>query len=119
MNLASYKAGNNFKTFVFVAALTALLVGIGYLIGGATGLIVFAAIAVVFNFVMYWFSGSLALKMSRAVEVSPEQEPELHQMIARLAGRAGVPKPGVYMTPAEQPNAFAANTIRPVAPPIR
>jgi len=107
MNLASYKAGNNFKTFVFVAALTALLVGIGYLIGGASGLILFAAIAVVFNFVMYWFSGSLALKMSRAVEVSPQQEPELHQMIARLAGRAGVPKPGVYMTPAEQPNAFA------------
>ena len=93
MNLASYKAGNNFKTFVFVAALTALLIGIGYLIGGATGLIVFAAIAVVFNFVMYWFSGSLALKMARAVEVSPQQEPELHQMIARLAERAGVPKP--------------------------
>jgi heat shock protein HtpX len=107
MNLASYKAGNNFKTFVFVAALTALLVGIGYLIGGATGLVVFAAIAVVFNFVMYWYSGPLALRMARAVEVTPQQEPELHQMIARLAGRAGVPKPAVYMTPAEQPNAFA------------
>ena len=107
MNLASYKAGNNFKTFVLVAGLTALLIGIGYLIGGATGLVVFAAIAVVFNFVMYWFSGSLALKMARAVEVSPQQEPELHQMIARLAERAGVPKPGVYVTPAEQPNAFA------------
>jgi heat shock protein HtpX len=107
MNLASYKAGNNFKTFVFVAALTALLVGIGYLIGGATGLVVFAAIAVVFNFVMYWYSGPLALKMARAVEVSPQQEPELHQMIARLAERAGVPKPAVYITPAEQPNAFA------------
>jgi heat shock protein HtpX len=69
--------------------------------------VVFAAIAVVFNFVMYWFSGPLALKMARAVEVSPQQEPELHQMIARLAERAGVPKPRVYITPAEQPNAFA------------
>jgi heat shock protein HtpX len=107
MNLASYKAGNNFKTFVFVAALTGLLIAIGYLIGGASGLILFAAIAVVFNFAMYWFSGPLALKMSRAVPVSPQEQPELHQTIARLAERAGVPKPAVYMTPAEQPNAFA------------
>ncbi len=107
MNLASYKAGNVFKTFVLVAALTALLLAIGYLVGGATGLILFAAIAVAFNFVMYWFSGSIALKMSRAVEVSPQEEPELHQMIARLAERAGVPKPRVHVTPAEQPNAFA------------
>ena len=107
MNLASYKAGNNFKTFVFVAALTGLLIAIGWLIGGATGLIVFAAIAIVFNFAMYWFSGPLALKMSRAVPVSAQEQPELHQMIARLAERAGVPKPAVYMTPAEQPNAFA------------
>ena len=107
MNLASYKAGNAFKTFALVAALSGLLLAIGYLVGGASGLILFAAIAVVFNFVMYWFSGSIALKMSRAVEVSPQQEPELHAMIARLAERAGVPKPGVYVTPAEQPNAFA------------
>jgi heat shock protein HtpX len=107
MNLASYKAGNNFRTFVFVAALTGLLLAIGYLVGGASGLILFAAIAVVFNFAMYWFSGPLALKMSRAVPVSPQEQPELHQMIARLAERAGVPNPAVYMTPAEQPNAFA------------
>ena len=107
MNLASYKAGNNIKTFVFVAALTGLLIAIGYLIGGATGLVVFAAIAVVFNFAIYWFSGPLALKTARAVEVSPQQEPELHRMIAGLAERAGVPKPAVYITPAEQPNAFA------------
>ena len=107
MDLASYKAGNNFKTFVLVAALTGLLLAIGYLIGGASGLIVFAAIAVVFNFVMYWFSGKIALKMSRAVPVSEQEDPELHRMIAGLAARAGVPKPAVYMTPAEQPNAFA------------
>jgi heat shock protein HtpX len=107
MNLASYRAGNQFKTFLLVAALTALLIGIGYLIGGASGLIVFAAIAVVFNFAMYWFSGPMALKMSRAQPVGPDEAPELHRMIAQLAERAGVPKPGVYMTPAEQPNAFA------------
>ncbi len=107
MDLASYKAGNNFKTFVLVAALSGLLIAIGYLIGGASGLIVFAAIAVVFNFVMYWFSGKIALKMNRAVPVSEQEAPELHRIIAGLAARAGVPKPAVYMTPAEQPNAFA------------
>ncbi|MBY0397246.1 MAG: zinc metalloprotease HtpX [Thermoleophilia bacterium] len=107
MNLASYKAGNNFKTFLLVAALTGLLLAIGYLIGGAGGLVVFAAIAVVFNFVMYWFSGPMALKMSRAQQVSEAEAPELHRMVAQLAERAGVPKPGVYVTPAEQPNAFA------------
>jgi heat shock protein HtpX len=107
MNLASYKAGNNVKTFLLVAALTALLLLIGFLIGGASGIIVFAVIAVIFNFVMYWFSASFALKMSKAVEVSEAEEPELHRMIATLAERAGVPKPKVYVTPAEQPNAFA------------
>ncbi len=107
MNLASYKAGNNVKTFLLVAALTGLLLAIGFVIGGTGGILTFAVIAIVFNFAMYWFSGKMALKMSRAVEVSQAEEPELHRMIATLAERAGVPKPGVYITPAEQPNAFA------------
>ena len=107
MNLASYKAGNTFKTFILIAALTGLLLVIGYLVGGAAGLLLFAGFAVIFNFAMYWFSGKMALKMSKAVEVSEAEEPELHRMIETLAQRAGVPKPGVYVTPADQPNAFA------------
>lgn len=107
MNLASYKAGNTFKTFILIAALTGLLLVIGYLVGGAAGLLLFAGFAVVFNFAMYWFSGKMALKMSKAVEVSEAEEPELHRMVETLAQRAGVPKPGVYVTPADQPNAFA------------
>lgn len=107
MNLASYKAGNTLKTFILVAALTGLLLAIGFFVGGASGLLFFAAIAVVFNFAMYWFSGKMALKMSKAVEVSEAEEPDLHRMIETLAQRAGVPKPGVYVTPADQPNAFA------------
>jgi heat shock protein HtpX len=107
MNIAAQKARNQFKTFILVAALTGLLLVIGQVVGGASGLILFAAIAVVFNFAMYWFSGSMALKMSRAQPVTEAEAPELHAMIARLAQRAGVPKPGVYVTPAEQPNAFA------------
>jgi heat shock protein HtpX len=107
MNPAARTAGNTTKTFVLLAALTGLLVGIGYLFGGAGGLVLFAGIAIVMNFAMYWFSGSMALKMSRAKEVTEEQEPELHRMIAQLAQRAGLPKPSVHITPADQPNAFA------------
>jgi len=98
---------NYFKTALLMAALTGVLVLLGGLIGGSSGLIVMVVIAVVFNCAMYWGSGKLALKMSRAVEVSPEEEPELHAMVDRLAARAGCPKPGVYVTPDQQPNAFA------------
>ncbi|MEW6583025.1 MAG: zinc metalloprotease HtpX [Actinomycetota bacterium] len=107
MNVAAQKARNNFKTFVLIAGLTGLLLAIGQVVGGAGGLVLFAGIAVVFNLAMYWFSGPMALKMSRAVEVSEAEEPELHRMVGVLAQRAGVPKPKVYVTPAEQPNAFA------------
>ena len=64
MNLASYKAGNTFKTFILVAAITGLLLGVGFLVGGTAGLILFAGLAVVFNFAMYWFSGTMALKIA-------------------------------------------------------
>jgi heat shock protein HtpX len=107
MNTASQRAGNTFKTFALMAALTGLLLLIGLLIGGANGLVFFVAIAIVFNFAMYWFSAPMALKMNRAREVSEAEEPDLHRMVETLAVRAGVPKPKVYVTPAEQPNAFA------------
>lgn len=101
------KGWNYLKTAMLMAALTAVLILLGGLIGGSTGLIIMVVLAVVFNFAMYWGSGKLALKMSRAVEVTPEQAPELHAMVDRLAGRAGIPKPGVYVTPDQQANAFA------------
>jgi heat shock protein HtpX len=107
MNVAAAKARNTLKTFVLLAGLTALLLVVGQLIGGTQGLIIFALIAVAFNFAMYWFSGPIALRMSRAVEVSEAQAPDLHRMVAELARRAGLPKPRVYVTPDEQPNAFA------------
>ncbi|MCB0872993.1 MAG: zinc metalloprotease HtpX [Actinobacteria bacterium] len=107
MNPTARTAGNTFKTFALMGALTALLLVIGQLVGGGTGLMFFAIIAIGFNFFAYWFSGPMALKMSRAQEVSEQQAPELHHMVATLSARAGIPKPKVYMTPAEQPNAFA------------
>ncbi|HJZ62633.1 MAG TPA: M48 family metalloprotease [Miltoncostaeaceae bacterium] len=107
MNVGAQKAANTLKTFILLAALTALLLVIGGLIGGTSGIVLFAVIAVIFNLAMYWFSGPIALKMNHAQAVSEQEAPELHRMIAQLATRAGVPKPSVYMTPAEQPNAFA------------
>jgi len=107
MNSAPQRIGNTFKTFALLGALTALLLVIGQLVGGSGGLIIFAAFAVIFNLAAYWFSGPMALKMSRAQPVSEQEAPELHEMIATLSARAGIPKPAVYVTPAEQPNAFA------------
>lgn len=107
MSLAAQKAQNTLRTFVLIAGLTGLLLVVGQVVGGRSGLVLFAGLAVVMNLAMYWFSAKIALKMSKAVPVSEADAPELHGMIARLATRAGIPKPSVYVTPAEQPNAFA------------
>jgi heat shock protein HtpX len=107
MSLAAQKARNTLRTFVLIAGLTGLLLVVGQVVGGRSGLILFAGLAVVMNLAMYWFSAKIALKMSKAVPVDEAEAPELHSMIARLATRAGIPKPSVYVTPAEQPNAFA------------
>lgn len=107
MNTGATTAWNYVKTGLLMAALTAVLVLLGGLIGGSTGIILMVVIAIVFNFAMYWGSGKIALKMSHAVAVDEQYAPELHQMIERLAQRAGVPKPGVYVTPDQQANAFA------------
>lgn len=107
MSLSAHKVQNTLRTFVLIAGLTGLLLVIGQLVGGRSGLILFAGIAVLMNLAMYWFSAPMALKMSRAQPVDAREAPELHRMVEQLAARAGVPKPAVYITPAEQPNAFA------------
>jgi heat shock protein HtpX len=98
---------NTFKTFILLAGLTALLLLIGQALGGRSGLYFALVMAFVMNGVGYWFSDKIALKMSGAQEISPDQAPELHQMVERLAMRAGIPKPRVYMIPQDTPNAFA------------
>ncbi len=107
MNMSAYKTGNQFKTFIFLAGLTALMLGLGYLVGGTGGLVVFLGLSVLLNLAMYWWSGPMALKMSRARRVSEEEAPELHRMVESLAQRAGIPKPTVHVVPSPQPNAFA------------
>lgn len=97
-----------FRTWILVAGLTALFIGFGGLVGGSSGILIFAVVAAAFNFAMYWFSDRLALKMSRARPLELGEAPELHQDLVELSGRAGIPVPRLYMMPSQQPNAFAA-----------
>jgi heat shock protein HtpX len=95
------------RTWLLISGLSALLVGFGALVGGTSGIILFAIVAAGFNLAMYWFSAKLALKSSRARPLAEDEAPELHAMVRDLAQRAGVPVPGLYLIPSEQPNAFA------------
>src|SRR4028118_1843998 len=98
---------NNFKTFILLAGLPSLLLGAGHIMGGRQGLIIALGLTLVMNFVGYWFSDKIALAMSGAREVSPDDAPELHRMVSHLAQRANLPLPRVYIIPEMTPNAFA------------
>jgi heat shock protein HtpX len=99
---------NNVKTAMLMAAMAGLFAGLGYLLfGGLNGLIFFLILAGVMNFIAYWFSDKLALRMAGAREVSAQEEPGLHAIVAEVAELAGVPKPKVFIVNNESPNAFA------------
>lgn len=95
------------KVFMLMAGMTALLVVLGGAIGGQSGLILFAMIGVVMNFVMYWFSDKMVLKMYKAQIIGPTDAPELYEMVDRLRQKAQLPMPVVAIAPQQQPNAFA------------
>jgi heat shock protein HtpX len=98
---------NNVKTFVLMAGLLGLFVLAGQLIGGSSGLIAALVIGSLFNFIMYFFSDRLVLRMYRAQVVTAGEAPELYAMVDRLRQRAGLPMPTLAVAPHEQPNAFA------------
>ena len=100
-------SSSTFKTFILMAGLTVLLLLIGQALAGRSGLYVALFMALIMNFVSYWFSDKIALAMSGAKEVSIHEAPELHQMVERLAVQAGLPKPRLYIIPQDTPNAFA------------
>src|ERR671919_264857 len=95
------------RTTILMATLGGLLVAIGYAIGGIQIASVFLVIALVMNFVSYWFSDKIALKMSGAKPVSEQEAPGLYQMVRELTTRADLPMPSLHMIPHDQPNAFA------------
>jgi heat shock protein HtpX len=98
---------NNVKTFVLMAGLLGLFVLVGQLIGGSSGLVAALVIGSLFNFIMYFFSDRLVLRMYGAHVVTAQEAPELYAMVDRLRQRAGLPMPRVAVAPHEQPNAFA------------
>ena len=102
----SFSTFNNLKTFGLLALMTALFLGVGSMFG-KNGFYMALGFAFLMNFVGYWFSDKIALKMSGAQEVSREEAPNLHQMVEEQCARAGLPKPRVYIIPEMAPNAFA------------
>jgi heat shock protein HtpX len=98
---------NNVKTMVLMAGLMGLFLAAGQLLGGSQGLVLALLVGGAFNFVMYFFSDKMVLRMYRAQIVTEEQAPELYRLVDRLRQRAGLPMPVVAVAPHEQPNAFA------------
>ena len=99
--------GNTLKTTLLLGLLTGLIVWIGGYFGGQGGMIFAFLFAVIMNFGAYWFSDRIVLKMYRAREVDPGQAPGLYRIVERLAQKAGIPTPRVYVIPSASPNAFA------------
>ncbi|HRW39516.1 MAG TPA: zinc metalloprotease HtpX [Aquihabitans sp.] len=98
---------NNLKTAVLLAGIGGLLVVLGGLLGSTTGAIIGFTLGMAFVGGSYWFSDKLAIRAARAVEVTPEQMPRYHAIVADLAQRADIPMPRLYVSPDPQPNAFA------------
>jgi heat shock protein HtpX len=96
---------NAMKTALLLGVMSALLLFLGEALGGAQGLVIGFVFAVGTNFASYWFSDKIVLRMYRAQEVGPDHR--LSRMVSRLAQRAGLPQPRVYVIPQPSPNAFA------------
>jgi heat shock protein HtpX len=98
---------NYLRTAILLAGLTALFMGVGYLIGGQGGMMIALVIAAAMNLFSYWNSDRLVLSMHGAHEVDERTAPELYAIVRELAGNAGLPMPRVYLMDNPQPNAFA------------
>ncbi len=106
MNLNQASFSTKARTWVLLAGLTALFIGVGWAIGGAA-LWFFVLFSVFMNLAAYFWSDKFAIKAARAQEVSEAEAPDLHRLIDELAQLYDVPKPRVYLIPSDQPNAFA------------
>lgn len=96
-----------FKTAMLLAGLTALFMGVGYLIGGASGAMIALVVAAGTNLFAYWNSDRAVLSMHGAQPVDARNAPDLYRMVGELAHNAGLPMPAVYIMDNPQPNAFA------------
>lgn len=98
---------NLVRTAMLLALMTALFMGVGYLIGGTGGMMIAFVFAAGMNLFSYWNADKMVLRMHHAVEVDERSAPEFYRIVAGLAGNAGLPMPKVYVIDNPQPNAFA------------
>ncbi|MBV6489242.1 MAG: zinc metalloprotease HtpX [Pseudorhodoplanes sp.] len=98
---------NYFRTAILLAGLTALFMGVGFLVGGQSGAMLALVVAAGMNFFAYWNSDRMVLSMHGAQEVDERTAPDIVRMVRELAQRAGLPMPKVYLMDNPQPNAFA------------
>ena len=98
---------NQAKTFFLMVVLTIIFVALGSLIGGQNGAMIAFFIALVMNFVSYWFCDKIVLKMYGAQQVSEADAPQLYALVSSLAQKATIPMPKVYLIENDSPNAFA------------
>ena len=98
---------NTLKTTMLMALLMALMVALGGIFAGHTGMTVMLVIALGMNFFSYWFSDRMVLSMYNAQEVDRQSAPELYGLVEKLAGHAELPMPRVYIINEDAPNAFA------------
>src|SRR4030067_1406706 len=98
---------NAIKTVFLLVLLSGLFLVLGYAVCGQVGVVVAVVFSVGMNFFSYWFSDKLALKMTGAKEVTPDQEPHLHRIVDEVSAMAGMPQPKVYLTQHDAPNALA------------
>lgn len=98
---------NMMRTAMLIAALTALFMAVGYLVGGQSGMLIALAIAAAMNVFSYWNADRMVLSMYGAREVDERTAPQYYGIVRDLAARAGLPMPRVYIIDTPQPNAFA------------
>lgn len=95
------------KTAILMAAITALFIVVGGMLGGEEGMLIALLIAIGMNFFSYWFSDTMVLKMTNAQQVDEHSAPQLYAMVKELAEKAGLPMPKVFLIDEDAPNAFA------------
>jgi heat shock protein HtpX len=96
-----------FKTLLLMAAMTALFLLAGALMGGQTGMLIALAIAIITNLIAYWNSDRMVLRLQGAKPITRDESPEYYEMVEMLVQRAGIPMPKLYVIQSDQPNAFA------------
>lgn len=98
---------NRMKTWVLIAGLTGVFLGVGYLVGGRGGMTIALVLGLGFNFAMYWMSDRIAIRVTRSKPAREAQYPEYHAIVRELASEHGMPMPKLYVSESAQPNAFA------------